>query len=176
MREALRAKLEKEAKQSGTSINAVIVDRLESSFEREDLLAEVLSLTYGRQVAGILMMLGSAMSHAGINALLSPPGDPLFDDNADFTSWIDHPDAYEQAKLGVVAVLDALRPKGEVTESKGTTAVHVATDIIGVVRRKSTGKAGKEGFEPSPNYAWDPATVRSLLGPAILGRLREPTS
>jgi len=116
------------------------------------------------------------MNHAGANALFVAAGGPLADDNVDVTSWIDNPDAYEQAKLAVAAVLDALRPKGDVTESEGTSGVDVATDIIGTVRKKSTGKADKEGFKPSPNYTWDPATVRSLLGPAILGRIREPQS
>jgi len=176
MREVLRAKLEKEAKQRGTSINAEIVDRLESSFERKDLLTEVLSLTYGRQVAGILMLLGSAMNHAGVNSLLTAAGGPFFDDNTDFTSWIDHPNAYEQAKLGVVAVLDALRPKGDVTEPKGTTGIHVAKEIIRTIRKRPIGKASKDGFEPVPIYAWTADSVRSLLGPAILDRSREPQS
>jgi len=172
----LKRKLIKAGNQTGRSQSQEAETRIEWSFDRSDLLSEVLGLTYGKQVAGILMMLGSAMNHAGANALFVAAGGPLADDNVDLTSWIDNSNAYEQAKLAVAAVLDSLRPKGEVTESKGTSGVHVATDIIGTVRKKSTGKADKEGFKPSPIYTWDPAIVRSLLGPAILGRIREPQS
>ena len=44
MREPLRAKLESAAAKKGTSINSEVVDRLERSFERQDLLAEFLTL------------------------------------------------------------------------------------------------------------------------------------
>ena len=62
MRETLRLRLEALAIKRGSSINAEVVDRLERSFDRSDLLAEVLSLTFGSQPAGFLLVLGFLMS------------------------------------------------------------------------------------------------------------------
>jgi hypothetical protein len=118
------------------------------------------------------MMLGSAMSHAGIHALLSAAGGPFVEEK-DFTRWIDHPDAYEQARLGVAAVLNACRPEGGVSELKGSIGVQVANEILSVVGRKPRGKGTKEEWQAAPIYAWDPDTVRTLLGPPIVKRMSD---
>jgi hypothetical protein len=154
-----KRRLEKAAASSGRSISQEAELRLERSFDREDLLIEVLSLAYGRQLAGILMMLGSAMNHAGVNTLLEAAGGPLSKDK-DFTNWIDDPDAYEQAQQGVAAVLAACSPNGKVSRRKSAAGEHAASEIIRAARKKP-----KSEFEPFPSYAWTPETVRSLLGP-----------
>src|SRR5262245_43088405 len=60
-----KRRLEKAAAEFGRSISQEAELRLERSFDRDDLLNEVLSLAYGRQVAGILMLLGSVLPRAG---------------------------------------------------------------------------------------------------------------
>ena len=172
----VKRQLDASAKQSGRSQSQEAEFRIEWSFDRNNLLSEVLSLTYGRQVAGILMMLGSAMNHAGATALFVAAGGPLLDDKTDLTNWIDHPDAFEQAKLGVAEVLEAICPQGDLSQAQSAIGAHVANDIIRTIRENSTGKVDKEGYKPVPLYAWTADNVRSLLGPAILDRLREPTS
>jgi hypothetical protein len=54
IREPLREKLERAAKNKGCSINAEVVDRLERSFERAALLHEVHVTAYGEVIADAL--------------------------------------------------------------------------------------------------------------------------
>lgn len=54
MREVLRAVLERAAKDQGCSMNAEIVRRLERSFERQDLLSEILALALGENGAAVV--------------------------------------------------------------------------------------------------------------------------
>jgi hypothetical protein len=157
----IKARLDRAAEDSGRTQSQEAEKRIVSSFERNDLLTDVLSLAYGRPVAGILMMLGSAMTHAGVNTLLEAAGGPLSKDK-DFTNWIDDPDAYEQAEQAVAAVLAACRPSGNVSRRKSAAGKHAASEIIRAARKKPK---GKEEFEPFPSYAWTPDTLRSLLGP-----------
>jgi hypothetical protein len=168
MRESLRSRLEVAAKAHGTSINAEIVDCIERTFARLDLLSDVLTLAYGRKMAGILMMLGSAMPRAGIYGLWSHT-DPLRDNN-DLNSWTDDPTAFDQAILAAVTVLDALRPTGDVLKSKSAGGDRVANDVIHAVRKKSADK----DHEVFSDYAWTSDTIRSLLGPSIVERIEEP--
>jgi hypothetical protein len=53
--EGLRKNLEAEAKKSGRSMNAEIINRLSRSFERQGLLDEVLRLAYGDEWAAFLV-------------------------------------------------------------------------------------------------------------------------
>ena len=48
MRESLRARLEEEASIRGVSINAEAIDRLAFTFDRGDLLTQVVTLAFGR--------------------------------------------------------------------------------------------------------------------------------
>jgi hypothetical protein len=158
-----KERLDAAAASSGRSQSQEAESRIEFSFDREDLLTDVLRLAYGRRVAGILQLLGSAMLHSGVNALLSAAGGPLADDGkADFTGWTEDPDAYEQAKRSVVAILDRLRPEGQISNPHGTTGQHVAEDILGTL---GGNPADEDGYRRMPIYSWDPADINRLLGP-----------
>jgi hypothetical protein len=110
MREGLRAKLEQSAKKNYESLNREIVDRLERSFDRQDLLVDALTLTYGEHVAGLLMAVGRAMEEAGkMGVFASNPWTPSRD------NWADVPLAYREATIAATLVLRALRPPGEPT-------------------------------------------------------------
>src|SRR5260370_32637039 len=54
MKEPLRAALEAEARKKGHSLNAEAVHRLERSFDRQDLLTEVLTLAFSAEMADLL--------------------------------------------------------------------------------------------------------------------------
>jgi hypothetical protein len=109
MREALRSKLEQSAKTNDGSLNREIVDRLERSFDRQELLVEALTLAYGEKLAGLLMMVGRAMNEAGRLSGYA------LDLRASTDAWVDYPFPYQQASNAAVAVLSAFRPEGDPT-------------------------------------------------------------
>jgi hypothetical protein len=98
VKEGLRDSLEKAARAHGVSLNTEIADRLEHARDRQSLLMEVLTLAYGRELAGILVLVGAAMTVAG---QLQAGGD-----------WTADPHAYDDAVLEAARVLEALRPGG----------------------------------------------------------------
>src|SRR4029079_5578159 len=61
----MKRRLEAAAAKTGRSQSQEAEMRLERSCERQDLLSEVLTLTYGRELAGILMMIGRVMHFTG---------------------------------------------------------------------------------------------------------------
>jgi hypothetical protein len=106
MREGLRAKLEQSAKRNRESLNREIVDRLERSFDRQELLVDALTLAYSSRLAGIILALGKAMDDAGTVAGLATirsVGD----------HWYTDPFAYNEAIVAAAVVLRALRPRTE---------------------------------------------------------------
>ncbi len=72
MTASLKARLEEAAAASGRTQSQEAEYRLERSFDRFDLLKEVLELSYGRHLAGLLQTIGdTAVRVAGItNAML----------------------------------------------------------------------------------------------------------
>src|SRR5262245_9631690 len=109
MREPLRARLEQDAKRRGVSINAEIVDRLERAADHQGLLSEALSLTDGKEFAGLLLFLGAAMTFAEFSyALNNRPA------TGRRRMWTSDPDAYEQCVQAAATVLEAMRPDGPV--------------------------------------------------------------
>jgi hypothetical protein len=126
MREPLRARLEEEASLRGVSINAEVVDRLEHTFQRNDLLAEVLSLTFGDRLAGLLIMLGVAMAGA---AAIAPPYQGrrlLFQDD----SWASDPRCYGAAAFAAKTLLDSARPKGRAAVKDAVDDELLALQIV----------------------------------------------
>jgi hypothetical protein len=100
MREPLRARLEEAALKRGVSINAEVVHRVEYTFQRGDLLGEVLSLAFGERPAGLLIMLGIAMIDQGRR---------ITDERGDWTS---NSVAYDAAVFAAMRLLDYGRPDG----------------------------------------------------------------
>ena len=167
----VKERLDAAAERKGTSQSTEAAVRLEQSFDRESLLTEVLVLAYGRELAGILMMLGIAMEDVS----------NLFMDTTKrrhhSIPWTEHPVAYELAIRAAVTVLFALRPVGNVTHTnlmrqryEGQSA-DILTELIHAVRR---GDSKNPSFTTPPAPPWcDARTIRSLLGP-IAGRARHP--
>jgi TraY domain len=56
-----KRRLDVAAEESGRSQSQEVEIRLAHTFDRQDLLPEVLILAYGREIAGILMIIGHAM-------------------------------------------------------------------------------------------------------------------
>lgn len=152
MREPLRARMEQDAKRRGVSINAEIVDRLERSLDRADLLPEVMSLNYGEELAGVLMFLGTVMIWADAFHRVdnSQPRGPSHK-----WMWAPDADAYDQSVRGAVAVLEAMRPDEPVI-AHSNAGEEMANTIIKAVRGDPDGESG---------FAHDAPTIRALLGP-----------
>jgi hypothetical protein len=157
MREGLRAKLEQSAKKNYESLNREVVDRLERSFDRQDLLVEALSMTYGKRLAGILMIVGRAMEETGRQAAFAANLRPSSD------SWMEVPFAYREAVRAAALVLNDFRPAGEVTGPRPEyleifkavgedIGLHVADRLVEAVKKKA----------PPDLRSWA-STVRELL-------------
>ena len=101
MPEALRARIEKAAKETGQSMNAEIIDRLEGSFGTEDRLG-------GPRLVEIVEVMASAMKITGQTAALAE-SDKVMNQG----QWLRLPYAFDQAAQAAAAVLEQHRPPGE---------------------------------------------------------------
>ncbi len=99
--EALRARIEKAAKETGQSMNAEIIDRLEKSFGSEDRLG-------GPRLVELLEAMASAMKITGQTAALAE-SDKVMNQG----QWLRLPYAFDQAAKAAAAVLEIHRPLGE---------------------------------------------------------------
>src|SRR4051794_14645318 len=77
---AIKARLEKEASTNGRTQSQEAEVRIERSFERQSLLAEVLSLKYGRKTARLVLVVAEAADMAleafgimAVQANVQPP-------------------------------------------------------------------------------------------------------
>lgn len=156
--ERLRAKLEQSAKRNDESLNREIVNRLERSFDRQDLLIEALTLAYGGHVAGRLLMIGRAMQEAG--RLAAAAANPRTSPDL----WVQQPFAYRQAMKAVMMVLFDFRPEGDPAAPKTTWLPDdIKVELIGSHVAKSLTESVKG--KASPEHRKFAAIVRELLQP-----------
>jgi hypothetical protein len=153
----LKEKLDAAAEHTGRSQSTEAAVRLERSFDRQDLLSEALTLAFGKEPAGLLMMLGYVMGPSGYVALHREDRLPF-----NLGQWISHPAAYDQAVQGAIRVLNALRPPGEVPQSATDHGVQIADYMIRSV--------GGGPIDTLPKLAALP--IRELLG-AIADRCKD---
>jgi hypothetical protein len=166
---ALKARIEEEAAKNGRTQSQEAEARLERSFDRADLLSDAMSLAYGPQTAGLLMVIGRAMTDAGrFSSFLSSP------ENLGADDWIKDPYGFEQARLAIETVMEAFRPRAEpVVEptAAGTMlkAIHESyadrkTEAIG----KSLGRGILHAIQGRPataEMAEAAKRIKGLLGP-----------
>src|SRR5437764_599474 len=109
MKEPLRREVERAAKQKGISMNAELIERVEAAGRGERRLAEVEEMLGGREIFGILMVIGRAMRETGVVA-----GFSARTTLGDVNRWFLNPYAYDQAVKAATAVLEAMRPPGDI--------------------------------------------------------------
>jgi hypothetical protein len=119
MKEPLRAEIEKAATRRGVSMNAEMVDRLERSFSDEAWASHVFEARYGKQLAGVLEMVGRAMHETGTHVGFAATGTL-----EGATNWLDEPYAFDQAVKAAGEILEALRPPGDVAP-KGSAVKNI---------------------------------------------------
>ena len=105
----VKSRLDGAAEASGRSQSQEAELRLERSFHEDDAQARVIEMLGGPEIFRLLTIIGGAMSKAGRTAALLARHKPIQD-------WASHPYAYDQAMKAAVAVLEGLRPPGEIRE------------------------------------------------------------
>ena len=121
----MKQRLDAAAEQSGRSQSQEAEFRLERSFDRNDLLTDTLALAYGRELAGLLLLLGIGLSNAGkvAHGLAShSPDDRRLAEEWRDGNWRNHPYAYDQALEAARIILDAARPAGASTPPAASEA------------------------------------------------------
>ncbi len=106
----LRARLDQAASQSERSISEEIEYRLERSFTDQSLMFEAMRLTYGPELAGLLLLIGAAMKTTGPRAGFHSTGSYEAAQH-----WWNDPYAFGQVAQGVHALILAFKPPGNVT-------------------------------------------------------------
>jgi hypothetical protein len=101
--------LSQAAESKGRALSNEAEIRLEGSFQCQRMLDQILELTYGRQLATILLLLGNAMEEAARQAVYQRPPYTL----KDFDNWMADPAAFRQATEAAQAVLSGLKPAGD---------------------------------------------------------------
>ena len=94
----LKARLDQEARRTGRTQSQEAQWRLERSFDRQDLLDEVLALAYGPQTAALLSVLGHAVS--------------MIERRNDKEDCLTTPDGYTDAATAIDTIVKALNPGG----------------------------------------------------------------
>ncbi|TSE03754.1 hypothetical protein C1D09_025355 [Mesorhizobium intechi] len=169
----MKARVESAASDSGRSISQEAEYRLERSFERADLLADVLSTTFGPELGGVLMMIGSAMRDVGGQAGFA----------GTFTlegaqQWFDNPYAFDQAVAAANRIFEALRPEGEPKAPEHFEALtEINPALAGIAEHFGAGFANAVieavvGEGRTARLQKDGATIAGMLGP-IAERLRK---
>ncbi len=116
---AIRDKLEKAAAASGRSLAQEVELRLERSFLEQELMIGGLELAYGRQLAGVLLLLGDGIQlslqvSGDLTRLRPPPGSGFTSEFSFPRNWMDMPFVFDQVVRCVNTILEALRPPGQV--------------------------------------------------------------
>jgi hypothetical protein len=169
IREALRARLEEEASQRRSSINSEVVERIEHTFQRADLLADVLSLAFGERLGGLLILIGHAMSNTALVAPREHKGEagyrPLSDE-----SWVSDPLAYDAAMFAATVLLDCAAPAPakhrEKDKEKGRYyAFQLVTGLLNALNGRDVDMNLGRGSHTGP--------VRRLIGPTAASKMKE---
>ena len=108
----LKKKLESAAAAAGRSLSTEAQMRLDLSFRDLDAFDKAIELSHGRQIAGVLMLLGRVMRDAGAHGAHLSTG--TIDGN-----WLADPFAFDQVAKAVTTALEAFRPAGELTPPAG---------------------------------------------------------
>jgi hypothetical protein len=135
---------------------------LERSFDRSNLLAEVLTLAFGERHAGLLLALGLAMQSAARLTALTQ--DRRIED------WTSDPDAYYKAFRAAFILDNLAQPTEKISaRSKGQGSYCARALVRGL---SSTNNGSLPGDVPIDTFVQHAGTLRQLLGP-IATRMSE---
>jgi hypothetical protein len=148
--------LDDTAARSGRSQSQEVEFRLERSFERQDLLQDVLTIAFGRQLGGLLLSLGITMQIAASIAGRDP---------RHFDDWALNVEAYSAANQAARWLLDLwqppLRNAGDDWDAETSVRTSDNAAIAAIEGHLSLLREHMTGANPSPT----PAMIIDLLGP-----------
>lgn len=169
----IKSRLDAAARRNGRTQSQEAEARLEASFNNQDLLPQILDLAYGRQTAGLLMLLGRCIKDASGHAAFAA----TFSLDA-VQAWMSQPWAYQQTDNAIRFVLAALRPPGDPEPPRTNASLAAISEGL----RASADNLG-EGFavgilhsvaDPDNAALGDEMKhVRARLGPDVIARLTE---
>jgi hypothetical protein len=149
----VKSRLDRAARKSGRTQSQEAEMRIERSFDREALLSEVLSLAYGRETAGLLIMLGVTMKAVADRSSRAAHGHSLVDGST-----------YVEVEQAVISLLRAGRPREApqlpTPKNPGSYGLFLANQMI----RTLQGDASimSEDFNP---FCAHIDTIKTLIGP-----------
>lgn len=160
----ITALLEKAAGQSGVSLGQEAEARIARSFDRQDLLPEVLAAAYGRRAAGLLMMMSRAFGDAG--TIAGRMVDPL---GTELKHWTENRWATSVAMEALAKVVEpyvepddgepAVEPPAAAIEMQRRHGRSIAETIADAIRQAVVGFAADDD-----RYTDFALSVRPLLG------------
>jgi hypothetical protein len=160
-----KEKLDRVAKKSGRSLAQEIELRLERSLDEERHLAEALELAFDRQVAGLMLAIGCVLREGWLGQPTRERSDWLSDPKAfravaeSINVWLEWIDPSTPIKAGAIkAILD----DANTAQTPAENAAIVATALSDV-----------EEYEGYVDIGPLTSTIRSWLGAAVIGRLRD---
>jgi hypothetical protein len=160
----LKQRLDAAAELSGRSQSQEAEFRLEHSFDREDLLFDVLRIAYGsKKIADLIMTVGAVFLVAG-RAVAS---DNKIRDRLKSRDWTSDPAVCDIAIEAAHTVLESFRPAGHIPWLNAGLGALTANNFIKSIRHDSGNPAAEQMREILP------ATLRERLE-AIAQRLRRP--
>jgi hypothetical protein len=147
----LKRQLDFAAEQGGRSQSQEAEFRLERSFDRSNLLGEVMSLAFGERAAGLLLAMGIAMQGAAATTMFIKNRKPNED-------WTSDPDAYREARNAVDILFQLGKPAGKWSAGYGTGSAHAKSMVSALAHRG-------EQFTILDNPLPHANAVVALLGP-----------
>jgi hypothetical protein len=154
----IKERLDAAAQANGRTQSQEAEVRLEQSFRNEDLLPQILDAVYGRETAGLLLLLGRCIKDASNHAAFSEAHSLEA-----VEKWMDHPWAFQQTVEAVQLVLETLRPVGTSEPPRHNAALAAISETL----RESANNIGR-GLASS--------ILHSVVAPddAVLGHEMQP--
>jgi hypothetical protein len=163
----VREQLEAAAKASGRSLAQETEHRIARSFERQGLLHEVLELSFGSVLGGLLLMAGAAMRDAGSEGAFQETGRL-----ESMARWPDSATGFDQAKIAADVIFEAARPEGA-PRSVGVFGTSLGVGKANALLAAAKGdQAGALVLGDSPVLAQAAIEARAMLGTERTSRLK----
>jgi hypothetical protein len=184
MRDATMATLTQRAAANGRSLSEEAEARIEHSLHAGDMLEQALDLALGRPGAGLILAIVHVVRDVARGAAFVTTNRHGGDD------WVNSPYAFEQVSRAIAAMLEALRPEGDVTpplppdwtpgsetaKKLRTWGDYGAQQILAAVVGRTENFRPRAGDfvheQDDPSMQWV-LPVRERLGPAVIGRIKK---
>ena len=179
-----KAGLERDAAANGRSLSEEAEARLDQAARSQQMLEQGLDLALGRPGAGLILAIVHVVRDVARGAAFVTTNRHGGDD------WVNSPYAFEQVSRAIAAMLEAVRPEGDVTPplppdwAPGSeTAKKLRTwgdygaqlILAALVGRTENFKPQAGDFvheQDDPSMQWV-LPVRGRLGPAVIGRIKK---